>query len=232
MKAIERLRRDHQLLRTKLDVLEGVLRMDPASTWFILRELSFTLSRQLQDHIRREEALIRACRKTAGPQAVERNAIEHRDEAELLRTINRLFTEEEGRARERVRTVLGQAIKGLRDHMAEEEAELFPAIESLLGDTKLNGKTPAKPPLIKEDMTVNVVTSRFPATQAVFTRLFVSPLYESCDCLDEVAWRHGMTWRDLTDRLEQAIAEPTLLEAEAKPPQPPRRAPEEAGAAS
>ena len=53
MRTIERLRRDHEILRTKLDVLEGTLRMTPPTTWFILRELCYTLSRQLQGHVRR-----------------------------------------------------------------------------------------------------------------------------------------------------------------------------------
>ena len=90
MNAIERLKRDHAILRSKLDVLEAGLRMGP-KTWYVLREVCFTLSRQLRNHRQRERDLVMACRKAMKPHGLAEVAVEHRDEPEHLRTINRLF---------------------------------------------------------------------------------------------------------------------------------------------
>mgnify|MGYP001573165055 FL=1 len=46
MNAIERLKRDHVLIRAKLSVVEGALQMGPEA-WFVLRDVCYTLSRQL-----------------------------------------------------------------------------------------------------------------------------------------------------------------------------------------
>ena len=63
MNTVGRLRRDHAILRAKLDVLEAALRMGP-EVWYVLREVCFTLARQLRDHIKREEELVAGCRQT------------------------------------------------------------------------------------------------------------------------------------------------------------------------
>ena len=98
MKAIDRLKRDHKILRTKLDLLEAALGMGPASTWYILREICYTLSCQLQDHIRREEALVAECWKALSPEALAHMKVEHHDEPEMLRIIDDLFINEQGQA--------------------------------------------------------------------------------------------------------------------------------------
>ena len=74
MRAIDRLRRDHQILRSKLDVLETALTMGP-ETWFVLREVCFTLARQLRDHMRREEELVMACRQALHPKVLAEIAV-------------------------------------------------------------------------------------------------------------------------------------------------------------
>ena len=56
-------------------------------------------------------------------------------------------------------------------------------------------------------MTVNCVLQQYPATRSVFEQLFVNISFEGLDCLDEVAWRHGMEARELLGQLEQAISE-------------------------
>lgn len=206
MNAIERLKRDHAILRSKLDVLEAGLRMGP-ETWFVLREVCFTLSRQLQNHTKREEELVMACRRTMPPHVLAEMAVEHRDEPEHLRTINRLFVEERGHPLERIRPALTEVIRGLRRHMAEEEQRLFPTLEQGLA-----AQEPARAPAqqtsgahLHEDMTVNWALREYPVTRVVFERLFVNIPYEGCDCLDEVAWRRGIEVQELLDRLEQPV---------------------------
>ena len=50
---------------------------------------------------------------------------------------------------------------------------------------------------LREDMTVNQVLAKYPRARSVFSRLFVNIPFEGYDCLDEVAWRHGMESKDL-----------------------------------
>ncbi len=205
MSAIERLKRDHAILRSKLEVLEAGLRMGP-ETWYVLREVCFTLSRQLRDHMQREEDLVMACRKAMKPHVLAELAAEHRDEPEHLRTINRLFVEEHGHTLDRIRPALTEVIQGLRHHMTEEERDLFPILEQALAarePANAQAQQPSGAPL-HACMTVNSVLHQYPATSGVFEDLFVNIPYEGCDCLDEVAWRRGMDVQELLDRLGQS----------------------------
>ena len=206
MKAIDRLKRDHHILRSKLDVLEAALRMGP-ETWYVLREVCFTLSRQIRNHMQREENLIMACRQTMTPRALAEIAMEHRREPEHLRTINRLFMEEHGHTLERIRPALTDVIQGLRRHMTEEEQELFPILERALAAREPADAQaqPASRARVHECMTVNGVLHEYPMTRGVFERLFVNIPYEGCDCLDEVAWRRGMDSQELLEELEQVV---------------------------
>ena len=233
MRAIERLRRDHQILRSKLDVLEAAIQMGP-ETWFVLREVCFTLSRQLRDHIKREEELVASCRRAMipppaarpkgpgslrepaaiggaasggmNPKVLAEVVVEHHDEPAHLRTINRLFLSERGHTLERIRPALQEVIDGLRRHMAEEEADLFPILERVLAEHEVAEPVEAPRARIEETMTVNRVIQAFPGTQPVFERLFINIPMEGCACLDEVAWRHGMESRELLAKLEAVMA--------------------------
>jgi len=205
MNAIERLKRDHKILRSKLDVLESALQLGP-QTWFVLREVCFTLARQICDHMRREEELIAAARKALDPAVVAHVSLQHDDEPQHLRTINRLFIAEQGHSLERIQPELSRLIVGLRHHMDEEEAELFPALERALQGQEPS--TVAERPIssrLDERMTVNRVVQEHPSTRGVFERLFVNVPYEGCACLDEVAWRHGLESRELLEHLEQVL---------------------------
>jgi len=207
MRAIDRLKRDHTILRSKLDVLEGALRLTPPSTWFVVRELCYTLSRQLQDHIRREEELVTACRQRLSPDVRSHVRLEHDEEPQLLRTVNHLFIEEGGKAVEQIRGVLGELIPRLRRHMDEEEAELFPAIEEMLGDQEESSAQESSTAVkLHEEMTVNHILHTYPQTKLLLERLFINVPYEGYDCLDEVAWRRGMDCGQLFLLLEEAIS--------------------------
>ena len=206
MRVVERLKRDHTILRAKLDVLEGALRMGP-DTWFVLREVCHTLSRQLQDHIEREERLIRAYKAALTKDASAHLTVEHTDEPQLLRTINRLFVEDQGHSLAAIQPALTTLIKGLRAHMAEEEAALFPVFERVLTAREAALANESQPSShITETMAVNRILREFPATRRIFDSLFVNVPFEGCDCLDEVAWRRGMEPEELINRLEAAIS--------------------------
>lgn len=205
MRAIDRLRRDHTILRSKLNVLESALGMG-SETWFVLREVCFTLSRQLRDHIKREEALVAACRQAMDPAMLAAVTVEHHDEPEHLRTINRLFVQESSHTLEHIQPALTAAIQGLRHHMDEEEAGLFPVLEHVLAARAAAAETAPQPPhLLDETMTVNGVVQAYPSTRRVFEQLFVNIPAEGCTCLDETAWRHGMEAWDLIGQLKEVI---------------------------
>ncbi len=206
MTAVDRLRRDHKILRVKLDVLESALGMG-SETWYVLREVCFTLARQLRDHIKREEDLVAACRKAMNPKVLAKVVVEHHDEPAHLKTINRLFVSETGHSLERIKPALGDVIEGLRRHMAEEEAELFPILDRVIAEhLPAAPAEPSSADRLDEEMTVNRIVQLFPGTQRVFERFFINVPLEGCACLDEVAWRHGMDARELLDCLEETIA--------------------------
>ena len=218
MNAIERLKRDHGLLRSKLDIIERVLEMG-SSAWYVLHELSFTLARQLQDHLKREEALVVACRRYLPPHVLAEVSSEHHDEPIHLRTINHLFISQAGHSLDRIRPILRDVIRGLRHHMGEEETHLFPLLERLLTPQQaLIGGSPPPSSRLDETMTVNHVVRMFPGTRRVFERLFINPVMEGCTCLDEVAWRHGLDGRQLLSLLEEAVPPPTVEEIMERPP--------------
>ncbi|MBI1992707.1 MAG: hemerythrin domain-containing protein, partial [Candidatus Omnitrophica bacterium] len=133
MRAVDRLKRDHEILRSKLDVLEGALGMGP-ETWYVLREVCFTLARQLRDHIKREEALVAACRRAMNPSLLAEIVLAHRDEPAHLTAINRLFVSQTAQSVDRITPGLLEVIHGLRRHMASEEQELFPILERALAE--------------------------------------------------------------------------------------------------
>ena len=205
MRAIDRLKRDHQILRSKLDVLEAALRMGQEA-WFVLREVCFTLSRQLRDHIQREEALVDLCREVLSAKEVKRLAVEHQDEPQHLRTINELFIKEQGHTLQEIRPALTKVIKGLRRHMEDEEATLFPVLARVVGEREI-ARVDELAPLARldESMTVNRVIQEYPSTRAVLESLFINLPLEGCKGLDEVAWCHGMASSELLARLEAVI---------------------------
>ncbi|MBI3088429.1 MAG: hemerythrin domain-containing protein [Candidatus Omnitrophica bacterium] len=204
MNPVNRLKRDHKLLRSKLDVVEAMLRMGP-ETWYVLREVCVTLTRQLRNHMAREEELVMACRAAMNPKVLAEMAVEHRDEPEHLQAIIRLFLTEPAEHLERIGPALTGVVQGLRRHMAEEEAELFPIFERELG--KRAAAPPARPPRahLDECMTVNRVLHEYPMTQGVFERFLINLPFEGTDCLDEVAWRHGMDSEEFLKQLERVI---------------------------
>ena len=58
MGATESLRREHQILRAKLKLLEAAMQMVPEAS-FVLREMSWSLARMLQQHIEHEGEALR-----------------------------------------------------------------------------------------------------------------------------------------------------------------------------
>lgn len=61
---------------------------------------------------------------------------------------------------------------------------------------------------LTETMTMQEIKHRFPSTRSVLEGLCIDSRFEGSDCLDEVAWRHGMESRELLALLEEEVARP------------------------
>lgn len=209
MGAIEGLKRDHRLLRSKLDMLRGAVSTAPES-WLVLRNGCFTLSRLLQAHCAREHELLTACHAGLERAELAQTVMEHQERLQSLRILNRCFVVEEGPppATKDVCGALTAVVEGLDDELHLQEDELFPALERLVEDRQEGGSHDdhTARPVLSEEQTVTRVVQRYPQTQAVFDRFGVNLAYEGYDDLGEVAWRHGMPGEELLTHLEQAIA--------------------------
>src|SRR3989338_7445134 len=128
MRAIDRLKRDHAILRAKLSLLEAALRMEP-ETWFVLREMSRTLSRQLGDHIRREETLMTACLSVVSRERLEPLPREHQADPQRLRELHQLLADPASPSSERLRGGLTAVIHGLRGHLVGEGTSLLSVVD-------------------------------------------------------------------------------------------------------
>ena len=86
MNAINRLKRDHSLFRSKLAALESMLGMGE-ETWFVVREITVTLSQQLRAHRRREERLLSDCLVSLGVEPLAQPVVDHLDDQRQLEAI-------------------------------------------------------------------------------------------------------------------------------------------------
>ena len=102
---------------------------------------------------------------------------------------------------------LSHLIEELREHMAEEEREVFPAVEKAEEEVRPGAAVPL-PPLITEQMSANAVMKAFPATCPVFKKYGIRCGGDGCDCLDEMAWRCGLDAQALVKELQEAAAAP------------------------
>ena len=135
MSVREELSRDHQILRAKLDLLEQWLPHTHAAP-FTLLHLIRTIARRLQQHTEREHAAIESRSSARHGQASPLTGYlfhDHRDQDETLTILEELLAK--GRACEvdHVITYATHLIDSLRDHMANEEAALFPLADRVFG---------------------------------------------------------------------------------------------------
>jgi len=127
MNTINQLKQDHRLLQLKLNLLEAVLSMGP-ETWFVMREVSFELSQQLDEHIQRESACI-GLYQAAGGAWLTPGMRSHHDTQRYVTALARFFVEQPDSLFHRVRPAISHVADRLRREMELQEAQLFPAVE-------------------------------------------------------------------------------------------------------
>lgn len=157
MGATESLRREHQLLRANLRLLEVAMQMvpPPASSAeggpfeerrpygpesgggmvpeapFVLREMCWSLARMLEDHIRHEAEALRPYSGQIRGLTQARMARDHADQQIILRDVNILLVGRINVPTSQVVLPLAHLIDELREHMDEEESELFPMVDRI-----------------------------------------------------------------------------------------------------
>ena len=205
MDAVNRLIREHNFLRSKLRVLESVLEIGQEA-WLVLREVSFALWKQLQAHDRREEKIVVACRAALGASPWMPVIADHAAEQQHLLMVRQLFMEEP-KSFKALRPQLDKVMAELYRHMDQQEAELFPMLRHLLALRRpTESNLPPARVALAETMSVQEVISRYPGARGTFEALFIDNRVEGYDCLDEVAWRHGMESQELVTALEEGMA--------------------------
>ena len=203
------LKKDHEILRRKLDFLEAALQVAPQSV-FVLREMCHSLTRMLDEHIHREdEALMPYANRIRGILRYRADQ-DHADQRLILRDVNALLLLGLKMPTSKVVTLLSHLIEELREHMAEEEREVFPAVEKAVEKAEEEvrpGAMAPLPPLITEQMSANAVMKAFPATRPVFEKHGIRCGCDGCECLEELAWRRGFDAKELMEKLQQAAVE-------------------------
>lgn len=209
MNAINRLKRDHSIFRSKLNVLESALRMGQ-DAWFVLRAECFSLAKQLEGHAQREEGLSASCHAVPSHGRPSASFADHMMESRHLAFINRFLIEQPSRLLKRIEPTITRFVSIFRGRMDRQESTVFPIVEETLVPSKVNQlflkKEEGLPWGLSETMTVGEVVACYPAAGPVLERLFIDQTFERYDCLDEVAWRHGMESQELLARLEEELA--------------------------
>ena len=132
MGVTEFLRSDHEQLRKQLDSLEGAMRVAPEAQ-FALRRLCFSLTRMLDEHIKREEDVLAPYRDRIQALINNRSSQDRADQSGVLKGINLLLLDGLKAPVGRVVTQLARLVDELREHMNELEREVFPVVNRLAG---------------------------------------------------------------------------------------------------
>jgi len=197
-----RMTRDHERLRPSVAVVQGALRLGGDTRW-VLREVCYALWKQLDSHVRREDEAVRLGRQL-GPEPIGPATWSHAGELSRLDLLNRQLKDAQPDLPAAITSRLQAITESILTQMADQDAVLLPWIGQALDEDDSDDQ-PSQPAGLRETMTVNELIRLHPGVQPVLTRLFVNIPLEGLDCLDEVAWRHGMTSEDLLERLEQGL---------------------------
>lgn len=124
---------DHDVLRSKLALLEGLLPL-AESAQFPLRDVTYSIARRLRCHMEKEEFLL----ETVSERSAEYMRTwplldEHQDQRLTAVLLLLLLLEHPPLPMDQIRLCATHLIDGLREHMTNEEASVFPVVEHAIG---------------------------------------------------------------------------------------------------
>ena len=215
MNALDCLKDAHHRLSSKLTVLTSALTLGEEARW-VIREVCFSISKQLREHVTFEEQVVKAWKKELIPLSghhLEQMATGHDEACQRFQEITWLLWADGGSqwAMEDLRVLLLSMIVSLRYQITEQERTLFPLLQLVVAPHGVfAGEEVSTPSGLNEHMTVQQVLKRYPQTQPIFEELCVGA-FEQYDTLAEVAWCHGVGSVGLLTRLEEAIVDPNTL---------------------
>ncbi len=189
------LRQDHALLRKKVALLESALQVAHEAR-LVLREMCFSLLRFLGEHRQREvRPLVRFVHRVSPAQG-QFQARDHTAEHHILLTVNELLLSGMRASVPMIILRISQAIDQLNTSMEEQERELFPVLDQM-------EVWRSEADAISGTMSVNEILQRYPQTEPVFDQLHINRWREGYECVDELAWRHGMDAAQVLEQLRQ-----------------------------
>mgnify|MGYP001603036910 FL=1 len=206
MSLTEPVRKDHQILRAKLRLLEAAMRVAPEAQ-FVLREMCWSLAQMLDDHIKHEIEVLQPYRNRIQALTQEHMAQEHADQQVVLRDVNALLLRGLHTPMSKVVPPLAHLIEELREHMDQEEREVFPIVDQIAAEESRRPPTQADPLLITETMTVNHILRIHPKARGIFLAFKVDGEGDGLHCLDELYWRRGIDVAALLRQLNQSVTE-------------------------
>ena len=203
---IHEIRQDHASLRKRLALVRSALQVAP-ETRFVVREMVFSLQRQLAEHIERETGALQLYSQRLPARAgTDAPAPNHGDVLLLMRDAGELLL---GGMRASLPAIVGrlsEAVQRLGAQMEQQEQTVFAFLEHA------ELRSPGLPlsrfadPIISSTMSVNEILQRYPQTVSLFDRLHINRLHEGYESVDEVAWHHGLDVAQLLEQLRQAVA--------------------------
>ncbi|MBI3996066.1 MAG: hemerythrin domain-containing protein [Candidatus Omnitrophica bacterium] len=135
MNALNRLKAEHRRLLSIMAALESALAMG-TSAWFVLRQICFSVSKQLNEHVRGEEQLLTVCYRVLRQVDAEDDpqlTAAHKDASEQLQHITQSLWMGTETSIEDVRPRLTRVLATVRYQMHEQEARVFPWLERVMG---------------------------------------------------------------------------------------------------
>ena len=236
MSLTEPVRKDHRILRAKLRLLEAAMRVAPEAQ-FVLREMCWSLAQMLDDHIKHEIEVLQPYRNRIQALTQEHMAQEHADQQVVLRDVNALLLRGLHTPMSKVVPPLAHLIEELREHMDQEEREVFPIVDQIAAEELRRPPTQADPLPITETippsvcrpegpatsdrdvasptanrqvvgtMTVNHILHIHPKARGIFLAFKVDGEGDGLHCLDELYWRRGIDVAALLRQLNQSVTE-------------------------
>ena len=194
------LRQEHDTIRQWLDRLEALLPVSQERRLpvvFVLRKITDRLAAHLAHEAELYERLGQELWQPASPASAIRH--EHEDVTTTLNILDQLLTKGHSASLETFQLYIQHLLDTLREHMADEETQLFPLIDRLLADT---GESAS--PI--SSMTINRILQMHPETQPIFHRFNIHREEHGHEFLDEAAWYCGVCMEEIERALRAAIA--------------------------